>query len=331
MQTPASGTDDSETAMDNAFLIRFYNGFVADQAVSVTIEPGTMIVTKDGTAGFVFVDGYTIYRGADGKWSADMPAGTNPVQSWGLILGENIGVKFQINTNEEVTFAVNGNTVAAVQDGNCYTISVAAAQMNDLITIYVGGVALEKTYTVRGYADIILADKLYGENTHNLIKAMLTYGGAAQVAFNYNAQNLASAGIEAEAKTPAGELALSVSGNASGIAFYGASLVHTSKTAVRFYFTAETMERLTFTVNGKSCEPTLKNGKYYVELGGINPQNLDDVVTAVVSDGTNSLTVTYSALDYLIRMYNKAETTAANKALVQALYGYYLAAEAYTA
>jgi len=106
--------------------------------------------------------------------------------------------------------------------------------------------------------------------------------------------------------------------------------VHKSKIAVRFYFTGS-IEGLTFTVNGETVEVGEKNEMHYVEIAGINPQELGDDVTVVVSNGTDSLTVSYSPLDYMIRMYNKADSTEATKTVVQALYGYYLAAASYTA
>jgi len=329
MQTPDS-SDDAETAMDSGFLVRFYNGFVADVATSVTIEPGTRIVTKDGTAGFVFVDGYTIYRDENGNWSDVVPAGVNPVNTWGLALGDNIGVKFQMNVNPEdvVTFAVNGSSVTAEQDGNLYTIYVAAAQMADDIVISINGVAQEKTYSVRQYADIILADEVYSELTKNLVKNMLVYGGAAQTYFNYNTGNLASNGIEVTAAAIEGDGTIESTDNLSELSFYGATLVHKTKTAVRFYFTGST-EGLTFTANGSTVEAIAKGDQYYVEVSGINPQDLGDDVQIVVSNGTDSLTVAYSPLDYMVRMYEKGNET--TQALVQALYGYYMAADAYNA
>ena len=74
-----------------------------------------------------------------------------------------------------------------------------------------------------------------------------------------------------------------------------------------------------------------KNDMYYLEVADIVPQNLDQDITVTVSDGTNDLVVTYAPMDYIIRMYNKADSSEATKNLVQALYGYYAAAEAYVA
>ena len=331
MQTPDS-SDDAETAMTNGFLVRFYNGFVADQATSVTIEPGTKIVTKDGNTGFVFVDGYTIYRDADGNWSDVAPAGTNPVSRWSLLLADNIGVVFEMNTLETdtVTFTVNGAPVAAQKDGNTYTVYLAAAQMTDQIEIFVNGVAVDKTYSVRAYADIILSGG-YGDLVVNLVKQMLSYGGASQRVFGYNTGNYADDGINVTAVAPTGDGEIQVSGSVSGITFYGASLLHRTKTAVRIYFTAQSVEDLNFTVNGEPCDPSQKDGLFYVEIDGINPQELGSDVTVTVTDGADTLSIAYSPMDYIVRMYNKAGVADNTKALVQALYGYYLAAVDYTA
>ena len=74
-----------------------------------------------------------------------------------------------------------------------------------------------------------------------------------------------------------------------------------------------------------------KDGRYYVEVGGINPQDMDADITVTLSDGTDTLSVTYAPMDYIVRMYNKEDVEENTKALVQALYDYYLAAEIYTA
>ena len=330
MQTVDS-SEDAETAMDSGFLIRFYNGFVADVATSVTIEPGTRIVTKD-REGFVFVDGYTIYRDENGNWTDEAPESVNPVNTWGLTLGDNIGVKFEMNIEpgDEVTFAINGSAVASERSGNIYTVRLAAAQMTDEIVISVNGVALEKAYSVRTYADIVL-NGTYGEKTKTLVKNMLVYGGAAQTYFVHNTGNLAGDDIQVEAAIPACDTDMSVTDNLKNINFYGASLVFADKVAVRFYFLAENVEGLTFTANGKSVQTGVKNDMYYVEIAGINPQDLANQITVSVSDGVDSLNVTYSPLNYIVRVYERETSSAELKAVVQALYGYYLAAAEYAA
>lgn len=374
--TPNSASG-HKTGMDNAFLLFFYNGYVLDNATSVTIPAGTRIIAKDGTTGFVFAEDYTVYRKCDtqdldeyrtnqhtwndtegyhypGQWiqtvapaykvpgqesttctkcgetlNRELPALTTPVKEWNVTLGENIGVKFILGLtgSETVTAAVNGVPVEAPVVDGVLCLNLPATQMADEIVISIDGEALAKTYSVRGYAEEILNGN-YPEATKNLVKYMLAYGSAAQTYFGYNTENLADSGITVEAKTPTGETTVDYSGRVSGIAFYSASLLHRNKTAVRFYFTGSA-ENLTFTVNGVACEPAAKDDMYYVELAGINPQELANDVTVVVSDGTDSLTVHYSPMDYIVRMYEKETSSPQTKALVQALYGYYEAAIAY--
>ena len=374
--TPNSASG-HKTGMDNAFLLFFYNGYVLDNATSVTIPAGTRIIAKDGTTGFVFAEDYTVYRKCDtqdldeyrtnqhtwndtegyhypGQWTQtvapaykvpgqetttctkcgetlnrELPALTTPVTKWNVTLGENIGVRFVLGLtgSETVTAAVNGAPVDAPVVDGVLCLNLPATQMADEIVISIDGEALAKTYSVRGYAEEILNGN-HPEATKNLVKYMLAYGSAAQTYFGYNTENLADSGITVEAKTPTGETTVDYSGRVSGIACYGASLLHRNKTAVRFYFTGSA-ENLTFTVNGVVCEPVAKDDMYYVELAGINPQELANDVTVVVSDGTDSLTVHYSPMDYIVRMYEKETSSPQTKALVQALYGYYEAAIAY--
>lgn len=257
----------------------------------------------------------------------EIPVLANPVTGWSITLKDNIGVNFQMTLAETdvVAVTVNGNAVdCSITDGK-FSVNVAAAQMMDEIAISVNGLPLANTYSVRKYTDVILADSTKSD-CHELVKNMLVYGGAAQNYFGYNSTNLASNGITVDAQVPTGDGNVGISGSANGVQFYGAALVHETKTTVRFYFTGS-LEGLTVTANGGEAVIGTKNNMTYVEVSGINPQDLGEDIVVVV-DG---LSVSYSPLDYIVRMYNKADSTEATKAVVQALYGYYLAAIAYTA
>ena len=259
------------------------------------------------------------------------------VSGWNIVLGDTIGVNFVLALAEGdiVTVTVGGEAVPAelTSNGNgTYKvfINLAAAQMSDEIVISVNGYAVEKTYSVRAYADVILAGD-YTSYTKALVQNMLVYGGAAQSYFAHNTENLASNGIEVTAAVPEEAPELVILDELDSVSYYGASLLHKDKTAVRFYFTADSVENLTFQVDGNIYEPISKDGMHYIEVAGINPQDLDDTLNAVVTDGENSLAVQYSPLIYISRMYNKTSTTAATKAVAQAMYGYHLAAKAYLA
>ena len=352
MQT-VPGSDDAETAMDNAFLIRFYNGYVLENATKIVIEPGTKIVTKDGTAGFVFVNGYTICSNSADNWAShqlvetdyvdptytqpglatytcsncgeivteEVPVYDNPVLGWNIVLGDNIGVNFVLDTGFDVVITVDGAEVEAASvmkpDGYHFAIELAAAQMTSEIAITIEDMATPNTYSVRGYADYILnPENGFDAKTVELVKQMLNYGAAAQNAFGVHTDKLANADIEIATVDPTGAESLTVEGADDGIAFYGASLVYRDKIAVRFYFTGSS-EGITGAVE--------KDGMFYIEVADILPQNLEDTVSVEVG----GLTVSYSPLTYIVRMFNKATSSDNTKALVKALYNYYLAAEAY--
>ena len=246
-----------------------------------------------------------------------------PVITQQVSLGDdltmNLVAEVDLETTANVTF--NGQTTAYTAEDGKITVSVhmAAAQMTDEIKLQLvknDTVVLEKTYSIRKYAEEILAGD-YTDADKEMVRYMLAYGGAAQTYFEYQADNLASAGIEAEmAEVPeSAQTEMAVAGDAEGIAFYGASLVYRNKLAVRFYFTG----------NGDGIEGAVsKDGMFYVEVADILPQDLDQAVTVNVA----GITVSYSPLNYIVRMNGKG--TDAVKAMVKALYNYYLAAAEYT-
>ena len=116
-----------------------------------------------------------------------------------------------------------------------------------------------------------------------------------------------------------------VSGSVSGISFYGASLVFETRIAVRFYFTVRgDIADYNFSI-GEA--PVAKDNLYYVEVPDINPQDYAQNITLTVND---ALTVTYSPMQYISRMYGKTEN-AQLKTLVNELYQYHLTAVDYLA
>ena len=83
----------------------------------------------------------------------------------------------------------------------------------------------------------------------------------------------------------------------------------------------------TFTSNGQPLTAIEKDGMYYVEVADINPQDLDDAVEVAVTCADQTLTVAYSPMNYIVRMYNKETTSDNLKALLAAMYTYHVAAE----
>ena len=87
---------------------------------------------------------------------------------------------------------------------------------------------------------------------------------------------------------------------------------------------------MTFTANGNSYTPVAKDGRYYIEVADILPQNLDQQITLTATDANgNALSVTYGPMNYIVRMNQKEDQN--TKDILKALYNYHLAAKALNA
>lgn len=256
------------------------------------------------------------------------------VESWNLTLGGDLSVNFVLDIHEDIADTAKiVITVAGTEHiydaAEKVTVNVAAAQMNDEITVQIvngDDASAVKTYTVLQYAQYVLGDESLS-NYHQLVKEMLNYGGFAQIYFEYNDENPVNADVEgvgAEEVPADAAPEMAVSGKVDGISFYGASLLFRNKIAVRYYFTVSgDISSYTFTVNGTPYQPELKEeGLYYIEVADINPQDLDDAITVAVNE---TLTVSYSPMNYIVRMSTKGSDNL--KALMKAIYNYHLAAE----
>ena len=243
------------------------------------------------------------------------------------------------------TLTYAGNTKTYTMDdltpdeNGMYDMSVemAVAEMTEdihaVINAKVLGVNQEiinEHYSIRDYLVAIIEGD-YSQTTKDLCLELLNMGAWAQLYFNHNISNLANAGYDIQpAYSVPDELpSVIAEGNVAGIKFYGTSVRFLSQTAVRFYFEAEGgVDGYTFTIDGAEIEPVLKDGKYYIETPGINPQNMSDEISVAVTDGTNTVSVGYAPIWYFIRTYNKTENEY-NKALMEAAYSYYKTAESY--
>lgn len=266
----------------------------------------------------------------------------SPLKGTSVTLGSELAVNFYAevaNTeNAAMTFRVNGTTQtvpvtkARHIEGNLYAFpcTIAAAQMADTIeaTLRDSGNTYQTSTSVRAYAEKLLASKQWDKlAAADMMVATLNYGAAAQNYFGYNDKNLANAGYEKAAaeEIPQVDSSNMVSGSVSGISFYGASLVFETRIAVRFYFSVSgDIADYSFSI-GEA--PVYKNGMYYVEVPDINPQDYATNITLTVND---ALTVTYSPMQYISRMYGKTESEEL-RALVSELYQYHLTALNYLA
>lgn len=330
-----------------------YLGWSSSNSGTLVAEADAKNVTVEkldtGAFEFTFVDTssqvrYLALNGSTGNYFAWYKSGqaqnlylipaeeaASPVTEWSLTLGGELAVNFSLIDmldTDTLTITVNGVAVTPEKTGNLATVYVAAAQLNDIIHVSIlrdGTVLAEEDYTVRQYCDTILGDETKSAY-HALVKELLHYGATAQTLFQHNGDNLADSGITGTAQTeiPTEIDPIAQSGSVSGIRFYGASLIHRDKLAVRFYFTGD-VSGCVFTVDEQTYEPVIGDGLSYIEITGILPQNLDEQITVTLTSGEDVLTVTYGPMNYIARM--SAKGSAEVQALVKALYNYHLAAK----
>lgn len=264
-----------------------------------------------------------------------------------VLLGDDLTMRFYIVVEEGYEDSVLTVTVGDAEtkytisemtpdENGFYVVSVdmAAAQMTDKIALYMTGHAgelINKSYTVRDYALALIGGD-FSDETKALAKQLLNYGAMAQTYFGYNTGNMANAGVEVTAAdVPDVQKQVTFDGSVDGISFYGASLMFRGKIAVRYYFSAPNgVEGYTFSVGENTYDPVAKSGSlYYVEVPGISPDAYNEDIVMTVSDENSSLSVTYSPMHYIVRMYNAESSSAALKALLQSMCGYHEAAVAY--
>lgn len=269
------------------------------------------------------------------------------VSRWNVALADDLLVNFHLTITESIektakvriyvgenayTFSVS--ELEKTEDGLYIAqVSAAAAQMNDLIYVSVinnGSFNETAVYTIRQYADTILADESHSRY-HTLVREMLSYGAAAQVYFDYEADNLANSGITGTGTAEIPDTVdheVTLTGKANGVTFYGASLIFRDRISVRYYFEfVGAIKDCAFAANGKTYAPQLKDGLYYIEIEDILPQDLDKQITLTVTDAQgNILAVSYGPMNYMIRMSEKGSAELKN--LLKALYNYHLAAKA---
>ncbi len=211
---------------------------------------------------------------------------------------------------------------------------MAVAQMTENVDLALKHSILQgtvhKKYSIRDYL-VAIIDGDYDQKTKDLCLELLNFGAMAQQYFQTNTNNLANSGYEIipSHNIPADIPAVSKSGGVSGITFYGTSLRFLSQTAVRFYFKADDgVDGYIFTIDGVEYEPVAKDGMYYIETPGINPQYMNNVITVNITDGTDTLSVEYAPIWYFIRMHSKSEDNT-TKNLMTAAYSYYQEAAQY--
>ncbi len=243
----------------------------------------------------------------------------------------------QFTYGHQVVNVPMADAVAAPEKGEKvyrFTCPLTSKNMADDVTAQVfsayGAVGTAKTTSVATYCNWVI-ENMSDEKTVNLMKAMLNYGAAAQMLFNYNTDNLANAALadadKVLADVDASAYAHTKEGAEDGISIKSMTLLLDTTITVRFYFELtgdKAIEEYTFLVNGEEAIPAEKDGKYYVEVVGIPAHKLDEMQTVTVG----GLTVNYAALSYVNQVMN-FYTSGTTYDMAKALYAFAMAAEAY--
>ena len=218
------------------------------------------------------------------------------------------------------------------------TFTVAAKEMTEPITATLTcdeEVIDSHDYTIKQYADYIIAHPSdYGEKMTHLAKAMLNYGGSAQVLFSYNTENLANADLGDYSMIPMDDItppAFDISIVNEGLSKYslsyaGSTLLLKTETVLRLYFNKlEGYDgSVSATVNGTSCAFKNYDDKYvYLDIANIPAKNIGDTWSISVGDTSFE----YSTLNYISSVITG--TNAELITTVNALYDYYKAAQTY--
>ncbi|MBQ6831376.1 MAG: hypothetical protein IJO28_01950 [Oscillospiraceae bacterium] len=318
------------------------------EGVKMPVTNGQFEATQAGvyTIRYMAVDGDGNYAFASYEVTAQSEEARYISQS--MSLGSDLTLNLWGNAPESYVSSISGtmaysdvtddfklSELTRTEDG-LYRMQaeMAVAQMTERVNLTlkhnIVGDVIRRSYSIRDYL-VALIEGDYDQETKDLSLELLNMGAWAQKYFHYNASNLANQGYEI---TPANAMdtecpTVDVNGQVSGVIFHGVSVRFLSQTAVRFYFWVDgAVDGYTFTVDGTEYEAVAKDGMYYIETPGIDPQNMNDVITVSVTDGTDTLSVGYAPIWYFIRTYHNSdnETT---KSLMAAAYSYYKEAQAY--
>ena len=222
------------------------------------------------------------------------------------------------------------------EDNGKYKFSLALRpdQMTEVITAQVvysdGSTGNSVNYSVQQYGENVTE----ADSSKALVDAMLKYGAYTQLYTGENTDNLAvSVGDYTVNASIDESYQYTLDSNAAGISLTGATLQIGAYTTIRLKFQLEEgadIDNYTFQCGDTVLTPEKSGAFYYVYLRNIRPQDLDEMYSFTVSDGTNTITFTYSAFTYMKNVLDNADAydqTLVN--LINAMYDYHQAAEAY--
>ena len=247
-------------------------------------------------------------------------------------------IQFTMADGEEIQTSVRDSKL--IDGYDVFTCEVDAKEMTDIITMqffYGNGqpaLAEAHPYNVRAYAQHVM--KHYtDEKTQDLMTAMVNYGAASQLHFDYHTDDLANYDKDGNLMVTVPdyenvhitEFGFTPGQGTQNVKLYSASLLLNSETTLRLFFNG----KISATHNGKNLDVKQRSGLYYVDIVGIAARELDDDVTITINDGTESANIVFSPMSYcqIVEQDTSGAYDTEMKNLVRALYLYNKAADEY--
>ena len=278
-------------------------------------------------------------------------------KSTSVTLKNDLSLNVKMNATENVsdlkaTFKMGDTTATVTPTAVTGENGVYQASFDGILPQYVGDkVDVELSGTIDGRTATValstsvkdycvgLLAKDGNESAKRVASDLLRYAAAAQVVAEYNTGALVTNGVELTAGSAVNKDTITakyaVDGTPEGYGFTTAALRLEGRLGVVLKFNAASTDGLTVkvTVNGReniySSFKDEGNGVYSVICENIGAGEMDAAITAVLSNGTATQTLTYSVADYIKTALNDTALSAEETALVTAIYAYGLSASEY--
>ena len=290
------------------------------------------------------------------------PAAPTPVakaSGAALMLNDNFNLTYTVTTNDlivsnplvDVTFdgkSVRVNLTETAENTYSFDCTkILAHCLTDTVQTTVKALSADgkvqtnvHEYSVKNYCARMLAREDVAPVAKQLLSDMLRYGEAAQVYANYKLDSLATSGVTNMLDAPTfdvanvGKLSTVLSDNyVSGAKWRGASLVLGNSMAIRYTFTAESLDGVSVVCSNGNTYTSFKAatdeyGAYYYFDVPVSADQFDTTFTVSFA-GNDSYLVNYSVNHYIATKYDA--TMVKTAALLEAIYNYGVAADAYVA
>jgi len=355
-----------------------------------TYPAGSISYTYDSDTRVLFTDEELTLSAEDYVPGSALPDDPDPVDpgptvdemakidAVSLFLTDRIGMNFHValdrdhvTENDYMTLVCEGRTVQQKvsetypdETGRAvFSIELTARQMTDPVTLTMNVGGREGTpavYSIRTYADTVLAGTDYSSSEKNVIRAMLNYGKYTQIYAGYHTENLPAQGIYGQGEDPVQDWPLpDLSGYAysytlndreDGLRIKEATLLLGTEISVRFYYqpgegkTAE--DYRFFTESGEEAESGYDSRKklYYTTVEAFSPRNLgrNSRLVIITKEAASALgsgsgatdiqplaTVDFSPMSYCRGILESEQSLEASKNLCKAICYYFQAVKAY--